>query len=176
MAKKLTKAKAKKILKDGKIRGKKLTKKQRGFFGARASGKSKKKKTIGRPSVFSKELGNLICERIANGESVLKICKDKEMPCRKTVTNWLLDKNKKDFLRNYEEAVNVRTENMFDEIEDIADNKKGEVQRDRLRIDTRKWYLSKVMPKKYGDKLDLTSDGKRLPTPMMDVTKKNDKK
>lgn len=40
--KKLTKSKAKKILREGKIRGKKLTKKQRGFFGARAAGKRKR--------------------------------------------------------------------------------------------------------------------------------------
>jgi len=38
----VTKAKAKKILKHGTIRGKKLTKKQRGLFGARAGGKRKK--------------------------------------------------------------------------------------------------------------------------------------
>lgn len=45
--KKLTKKKAKKILRDGEVRGRKLTKKQRGFFGARAGGqpiKRKKKK------------------------------------------------------------------------------------------------------------------------------------
>ncbi len=39
----VTKAKAKKILRHGKVRGKKLTKKQKGFFGARAGGKRKKK-------------------------------------------------------------------------------------------------------------------------------------
>ncbi|MEU6504669.1 hypothetical protein ABZ895_34575, partial [Streptomyces californicus] len=27
------------------------------------------------------------------------------------------------------------------------------VQRSRLRIDTRKWYLSKIMPKKYGERI-----------------------
>lgn len=36
--KKLTRAKAKKILRHGKVRGKKLTKPQKGFFGARAGG------------------------------------------------------------------------------------------------------------------------------------------
>jgi len=43
----VTKKKAKKILKHGKIRGKKLTKKQRGFFGARAGGKRKKRRKRG---------------------------------------------------------------------------------------------------------------------------------
>ena len=40
----VTKTKAKKIMKDGKIGGKSLSKKQRGFFGAKASGKSMKRK------------------------------------------------------------------------------------------------------------------------------------
>lgn len=44
MAKKLTKRKAAKILEHGEVRGKKLTAKQRRFFGARASGKRKKRK------------------------------------------------------------------------------------------------------------------------------------
>ena len=43
MAKKLTKAKAKEILKHGKVHGKPLTKKQKGFFGARAGGAKRKR-------------------------------------------------------------------------------------------------------------------------------------
>lgn len=39
----------------------------------------------------------------------------------------------------------------------------------RVEIDTRKWFASKFLPKKYGDKLDLTSDGKALPTPISAV-------
>lgn len=34
--------------------------------------------------------------------------------------------------------------------------------RSRLRIDTRKWLLSKLLPKKYGDKLDLTTNGEKI--------------
>ena len=44
MAKKLTKAKAKLILHEGKVHGKKLTEKQRKFMGAKASGTRMKKK------------------------------------------------------------------------------------------------------------------------------------
>jgi len=32
-------------------------------------------------------------------------------------------------------------------------------ERSRLRVDTRKWVLSKVLPKVYGDKLDLNHGG-----------------
>ena len=136
---------------------------------------------IGRPSIYSEELATKICERITDGESLKKICSDDKMPNRSTVHLWLLDKDKKDFSDKYEIAVNIRAENMFDELTDIADDGSNDymerknsdgttfevvnnehIQRSRLRTDVRKWYLSKIMPKKYGDKMDLTSDGKAI--------------
>jgi len=115
----------------------------------------------GRPTIYSKELGEKICKRMMKGESLKKISKDNKMPCRSTIHQWLLDKDKKEFLDNYEAASDVRSEDKFDEIEEIADSK-GDVQRDRLKIDTRKWYLSKIMPKKYGEKIDITSGDKPI--------------
>lgn len=117
---------------------------------------------MARPTLYTIDLATRICERIANGESLLSISKDHEMPSRSIIHEWLLQEDKKEFLDKYESAVNIRTDNMFDELEDIADNTLGEVQRDRLRVDTRKWYLSKVMPKKYGEKLDVTSKDKKI--------------
>ena len=35
------------------------------------------------------------------------------------------------------------------------------VQKHKLQVDTRKWLLSKLAPKKYGDKLELTGDPDR---------------
>ncbi len=128
---------------------------------------------MGRPTKFTEKLGKRICDRISRGESLAKIGRDKRMPDRGTIHDWLLDENKKEFYHNYEKAVNIRTENMFDELENIADlkDKKESSNRSRLRIDTRKWYLSKVMPKKYGDKLDVTSDGEKLPQPILKIEK-----
>ncbi len=119
----------------------------------------------GRPSKYTKELATEICERIAKGESLRKICKDKDMPDRRIVHYWLLSENKKEFYHQYEIACNIRAENMFDGLTEIADlpDEKESPNRSRLRVDTRKWYLSKVLPKKYGDKLDLTSDNKPIP-------------
>jgi hypothetical protein len=45
---------------------------------------------------------------------------------------------------------------LADEILEIADDIAGDPARDRLRLDTRKWLMSKIAPKVYGDKLDLT--------------------
>lgn len=119
---------------------------------------------MARPSIFTEKLGINICQRIMDGESLLKISRDNKMPNRSTIHAWLLDETKKKFSNNYERAVNTRTENMFDELNEIADlqDKKESPMRSRLRVDTRKWYLSKVMPKKFGDKMDLTSGGEKI--------------
>jgi hypothetical protein len=116
---------------------------------------------MARPTKYTEPLGLEICKRIASGESLRSICKDPKMPVRQTIVNWLFDENKKAFLDHYETSRGLGYDEMFDELYEIADT--GEdVQRDRLRVDTRKWYLSKVMPNKYGDKLDMTSAGEKL--------------
>lgn len=145
-----------------------------------------KAKKPGRPTKYTKALGEKICLRICDGESLRSICRDEKMPTRSTVHLWLLDETKKEFSDQYKFAVDVRTDNMFDEIEEIADDGTNDwterelndgyvvtvvnsehIQRSRLRVDVRKWALSKLMPKKYGDKLDLTTDGEKLPTPLL---------
>jgi len=129
----------------------------------------------GQPTKYNKELALKICEFVADGYSLLKIGKMEGMPHRASIHNWLLDdtkliREKTDtqseirFFDKYEESVNIRTENMFDELNDISDisDETESPSRSRLRVDTRKWYLSKIMPKKYGEKLDITSDGKGI--------------
>lgn len=132
---------------------------------------------MGRPTKFTKELADEICQEIASGKSLKRVCEAEKFPTRATIHNWLLDATKPEFFDNYSQAVNIRAELMFDELEEVAessieaivgDDKSdgARVQARKLLVDTRKWYLSKVMPKKYGDKLDLTSDGEKLPTPI----------
>lgn len=121
-----------------------------------------KKHKGGRPTIYTQKLGKKICERISKGEGIRKICKDKKMPCPATIFNWLLDDDKKKFLEQYEKSCNTRAELMFEELLEIADEKNKDVIRARLRVDTRKWYLSKVLPKKFGEKLDLTSGNKPI--------------
>lgn len=135
----------------------------------------------GRPSIYTNKLGKEICSRIALGESVLHICSDESMPVSSTIYLWLLDEDKKEFSDNYARARNIQAELMFEELLDIADDgsndymtiKKGDKEynvedrevtnRSKLRVDARKWYLSKVLPKKFGDKMDVTSGGKPIP-------------
>lgn len=138
---------------------------------------------MGRPSIYSKEIADKICSRLAGGESLRVICMDEDMPTASTVYLWVLD-DKEGFSDKYARAREMQAEVMFDEILEIADDGSNDLMtitkgdktyelenkevtnRSRLRVDSRKWYLSKVLPKKFGDKLDVTSDGKQLPTPI----------
>lgn len=143
-------------------------------------------KRIGRPTKFSKALADRLCSRLAGGESLRSICKADDMPSVVTVMYWLLDADKEDFLKQYKAARDIQADLMADEMVDIADDGSNDymerelnsgltievvnsehIQRSRLRVDTRKWVASKLKPKKYGDKLDLTSDGEKLPVPLL---------
>lgn len=51
-----------------------------------------------------------------------------------------------------------------DAVRAVANSMRAQVvQRDRMRLDARKWLTSKIAPKLYGDKLDVTSGDKPLP-------------
>lgn len=72
-----------------------------------------------------------------------------------------------DRAKRYARACEMRAEVIANEIIDISDNAGGVVdnaivQRDRLRVDSRKWILAKLHPKKYGEKIDMTSDNKPI--------------
>lgn len=91
--------------------------------------------------------------------------------------NWITESEKLKALYNY--AREIRSDILFEEIIDIADTTEdGEVIKDtpngtivergdmlghrRLKIDARKWVVSKMQPKKYGEKLDVTTDGQPI--------------
>ena len=113
----------------------------------------------GRPSIYTEELASRICERLAAGESLRKICADDDMPDRSTVRAWALDNPI--FSAQYARAREIGWTDIAEDLLDIADDKAGDPSRDRLRVDTRKWLLSKMLPKVYGDKntTELTGPG-----------------
>ncbi|ATI84294.1 DNA packaging protein [Salmonella enterica subsp. enterica] len=126
-------------------------------------------KKIGRPSDYTEELAEIICLRLAEGESLRSVCRDDGMPSKQAVLRWLArnESFRAQYVRAKEEGAEAIAEELFDIADDGTNDwmekldKDGEaigyqlngehVQRSKLRIDTRKWYLSKIMPKKYGD-------------------------
>lgn len=144
--------------------------------------------TIVRPhnSKYSQALAHKICERIMEGETLNKITQDPRMPTKRTVLRWLNDPQLEGFRELYYNARRVFAELVIDEVIELADdsskdwietyNKHGQpngwkpdhecVQRARLRIDTRKWLAAKMIPRVYGEKLEVehgvTGDLKEL--------------
>lgn len=106
----------------------------------------------GRPSDYSENLADEICERIADGESLRAICRDAAMPNKSTVFRWLA--TNKGFQDQYATSKEEQAESHADDLKDIADNC-TDPQKARLQIDVRKWIASKLKPKKYGDKMEV---------------------
>lgn len=122
----------------------------------------------GRPTKYSKKIAKVICDLIADGLSLRQICSNEGLPSRSTVNDWLSKKH--GFNKQYVAAKMVCADLFADEIIEIADDgsrdytkdKDGRmvpdfdhIQRSRLRVDARKFIISKLAPKKYGDKQDI---------------------
>lgn len=133
---------------------------------------------LGRPTDYSPELADKICKAISQGNSLKKICDSNySMPCQASIFNWLTQYP--DFLEKYTKAKEQGIEAKAEELEDIGDEAieaawKADpkaagaiVQAYKLKIDNMKWAMSKLKPKKYGDKIDMTTNGKDLPTPIL---------
>lgn len=121
---------------------------------------------VGRPSDFSQEIADSICEQIADGLSLRAICLNDDMPSKTTVFRWL-SKNS-EFSDQYARAREEQADLLFDETLEIADQYDSvkdktdvdHIQRAKLRIDTRKWIAGKLRPKKYGEKITNEHTGK----------------
>lgn len=144
----------------------------------KAPAPKKAKRPMGAPSIYSLELVHAICEHIANCVSLRAIAAMEGMPSVQTMMAWLADDSKPEFLEHYARAREAQADKMAEDILAIADEEctmvkadkhgtsddDGEgntevvfdstaVQRNKLRVDARKWLASKMAPKKYGDKL-----------------------
>ena len=123
----------------------------------------------GRPAIYSDALAKELCLRIANGRSLSSVCRDKDMPSRSLVYDWLADEDKKEFMDRYREADLQRADFHADEMIEIADSVEpdtAEVAKARLQIDTRKWQVARMNATKYGDKQqvdNVSSDGSMSP-------------
>jgi hypothetical protein len=120
---------------------------------------------------YSSELADRICQLLADGLTLRKICKMSGMPSRRSIFYWL--EEKEEFRQKYEIARLMQVEYWAHEIVEIADdtasdyviNEHGErvvdhenINRARLRVDTRKWLMSKLLPKRYGERAAVELD------------------
>lgn len=123
---------------------------------------------MGRRTEFTQAIADIICDRLAEGQSLRSICESGKIPCQSTIFKWL--REQPEFSQQYARARESQVEHYANEILEIADDGRNDtttdchgkvivdhdvIARSRLRVDTRKWLMSKLAPKKYGDKLEL---------------------
>ena len=121
---------------------------------------------------LEKLFDEIIIDISENGSSIIAAVKGR----MSTQTFYVLLKDEEKSKR-YARACEIRADLMAEEMLQISDNVGGDlieladgrevvdnavVQRDKLRVDTRKWLLAKMYPKKYGDKVDVTSGNEAI--------------
>jgi hypothetical protein len=110
---------------------------------------------------FTQEIADRICAELAEGKSLRAVCAQAGMPAPSTVLAWA--EADKAFAEQYAGARARGYQLLADEILEISDDARGDdaerVARSRLRVDSRKWLLSKMLPKIYGDKADVNLSG-----------------
>ncbi len=159
--------------------------------------KKTEKRKIGRPTIYTEALAKLICNRVASSTLALARLCDMydDMPNKDTINEWR--NHNESFSVLYAQAKMKQADLMAEEILEIADNatndymeslsedEQGEawryngehVNRSRLRIDTRKWLASKLLPRQYGDKLLLeqkSEENEKLKQELLELRKKLD--
>ena len=126
---------------------------------------------MGRISKYNPETARKICDLLAMGKSLRRICKDNDdFPSESTVRAWVID-DVGGFSAQYDRSRNIGLDAVADEMLDIADDgvndyvqkelqngnvtvvlNKEAVMRSRLRFEARQWYLSKLAPKRYAQR------------------------
>lgn len=133
----------------------------------------------GRPTKYSQKLADKICEQLSLGYSIRTVCNPEAMPAISTFYEWL--RTYEEFSKQYTRAKQESADAMAEDILDIADDGSNDwmeakrkdgstytalnyenIQRSRLRVDTRKFLMAKMKPKVYGEKLDIVSDGEKI--------------
>ena len=132
--------------------------------------------SAGRPTTYSDEIANEICERISDGEWLKGICEDDHMPARNTVYLWLNDEQHSDFAGNYDRArehqgdglaeqmMSLNTKLVAAVLDDDGKLKDKGIDRDTVQAikaasDNFRWMASRLKPAAYGERLGVEVAG-----------------
>lgn len=126
---------------------------------------------MARPSDYTPEIADEICERLSKGETLASICREEKMPAVRTVSHWKA--RYPEFLASFACAREEGFDAIADECMAIADETTNDdkmsengqiipnsewITRSRLRVETRLKLLAKWSPKRYGDKLEIDAN------------------
>lgn len=109
---------------------------------------------MARPSIYTEEIADEICERLANGEFLVAICADDHMPHRTTVFRW--ERESPDFATRCAHARVYQGDWHAHRVRVTADQCTPETAvADRVKISAYEWLASKLDRKRYGDDKEL---------------------
>lgn len=111
---------------------------------------------------YRREIADHILAEMAKGRTVRTICREgraanPRFPAQPSVFDWVINDHD-GFAARYERAREIQCRILADEVMEVADDQTIEPQSRRIMVDTRKWLLSKVLPKIYGERVALTGD------------------
>ena len=111
----------------------------------------------GRPSKYTPEVAEIILKGVSEGLSLRKVCEAEDMPSEATVRRWVIDDTEgfsAQYTRSRDIGLDCRADALVEAAKEAKDASLG-----RLSFDADRWYLSKLAPKRYGDKLETTLQG-----------------
>jgi hypothetical protein len=124
----------------------------------------------GHPS-YDEAIATEILDQLAEGKTMRAICREPGMPSARTVSRWATD-DIHGFTARYERARKMQGEAIFDEVIDITNEEfvdLVEVNAARLKVAARKWFLAKLHPERFGDKVEITSRTEKLSDEQVDA-------
>lgn len=131
----------------------------------------------GRPTAYTPKIAAEICKRLSEGETLEEVCRSDHIPASSTVRLWIVE-DREGFSALHARAREAQALRWAEEVVEISDDGSNDwmernvgdgetitvadhehISRSKLRVDTRKWLLAKVLPKIYGDKVAVTGEG-----------------
>lgn len=112
---------------------------------------------MGRPSTFTQEMADKICEHIAGGGAIRKFCNEDGNPSWPTVSRWLNDYPS--FHSQYARAREQQADAYFERVLDVASDQNRDPNDRRIEVDALKWTAGKLRPKIYGEKQTVEHTG-----------------
>ena len=128
---------------------------------------------FGRPSVYSPSVAEVILHRLAEGDSLLSICREHGMPSESTVRGWALD-DRDGFAARYDRARELQADKHADDTIAISDGRDlapGEVYdaaKARVQVAARQWHAGRIRPRKWGDRIQVDVPSNPLATTVSD--------
>lgn len=106
----------------------------------------------GGPTLYREPLAEEILARLALGESLRSICRTEGMPAESTIRTWAME-DRRGFAARYARARDLGLDALADVLLAIPDEA-PDAASGRLRFEVLRWYLSKLAPKRYGDRIE----------------------